>query len=158
MSYFKIILVALLVSSCTTQLADRKWAKEIINFEYVLAQNSVIVNIDCTIFDKISPKYGVQTEKNYRSSGIWSRAGCNPKIEASLSAGERINITGISIRTDATGSCWQVRAKNQSGMEFFIPSCKFFHTNLWVTPPQPTDNGVTGLRFDSSYLLQRGAQ
>jgi hypothetical protein len=81
-------------------------------------------------------------------------AGCEPEFKTELQAGERIYIFDITIRTDSRGNCWQVLAKNKDGLEFFIPSCKFHHPNLWVSPSNAINMESIGFKFIPKYLTQ----
>ncbi len=146
------LLSTFLIVSCTTRLSDKTWATKVLNSEYVLTNDSVVVNPNCDVFDKFSPEYGIQTRANFEGNGIWTRSGCNPEIVASLESGKIITITEITMRSDSIGSCWNVSGKSQSGLKFVIPSCIFFHTDLWVTPSQPIENGNSGFQFKQSYL------
>lgn len=152
MKYFKLSVLVFIVfiNACSTSLNTVEWAKNLSLKEYTLKQDSLLVDINCSIFETI---YGIQTEANYQKSGIWTRAGCNPEKVSKIEAGSKIFITDISMRTDASGSCWNVMAKELSGKEFFIPSCKFFHSNLWVIPQQPTTNTNLKFKFNEAYLV-----
>ncbi len=146
-----VLFLVVFITACTTNLNTQKWAKDVSSHEYIIKQKSVLVDKNCTFFDKLSPTYGIQTANNYNKNGIWTRAGCNPQIVSNVDVGTKIIITDISVRTDASGRCWNVLAKLENGLEVFIPSCKFFHTNLWVTPQQPTENNLE-FKFNKAYL------
>ncbi|MGB5118879.1 MAG: hypothetical protein WBO26_18305 [Providencia rettgeri] len=148
-----VVTLVVFITACTTNLNTQNWAKTLIENEYRIKQKSVVVNINCTLFDKLSPTYGIQTETNYDKNGIWTRAGCDPKVISNVDVGTKIIITDISMRTDASGRCWNVQAKLPNGLDVFVPSCKFFHTNLWVTPQQPVDNDLE-FKFNKAYLAK----
>ena len=143
------LFLAIFITACSTNLNTTEWGKKLSSTEYSLRQDCLLIDINCSIFEK---NYGIQTETNYKSHGIWTRAGCNPKIVSRIEAGSKIMITDISMRTDASGRCWSVLAKESNERQFFIPSCKFFHTKLWVTPKQPTESNNLKFSFNKAYL------
>lgn len=154
LSQLFILLIIFSLMGCSSNMNSQQWAKNIKGTEYVLKQDSLLINKNCILSDKISPLYGIQTVENYANDGIWTMAGCEPQVKHKLQSGEVIYILDISIRTDTRGSCWEVLAKNKDNFEFFIPSCKFHHPNLWVSPSNAVNMENIGFNFVPKYLTQ----
>lgn len=154
LSQLFIVIIMFSLVGCSSNMNSQQWAKDIKGNAYVLKEDSLLINKNCILSDKISPLYGIQIIENFANDGIWTMAGCDPQVKGKLQSGEVIYIFDMSIRTDTRGSCWEVLARNKDNIEFFIPSCKFHHPNLWVSPSNAANMENTGFTLMPKYLSQ----